>query len=88
MKDYRELLGHKVRDRVTDLEGTVTSVAFDLYGCVSAWVTPPFDKKGNKSDGGWLDAKRLVVLSKQPVMKATFAAPGSEAGPEAKGPPR
>jgi len=70
MNSYLELLGHKVRDRVTGFEGVVSSVSFDLFGCVQTVVTPPMDKKtGKRPDSEWFDHKRLEKLSKEPVMK-------------------
>lgn len=67
---YLGFLGHKVRDRVTGFEGIVTSVGFDLYGCVQMVVQPDLkDGKGTKlEDAHWFDEKRLEKLSSQPVM--------------------
>jgi len=33
-------LGLKVKDRVTGFEGVVSTMSFDLYGCIQAAVTP------------------------------------------------
>lgn len=70
MEQYiKRLLGHKVKDRVTGFEGTVTSVSFDLFGCVQCIVTPEHNKKEGKTpDSYWFDEKRVEVLSKDPVM--------------------
>ncbi len=62
-------LGFKVRDRVTGIEGIVTSVGFDLYGCVQVIINPGIDKDGKIRDGLWLDIARLEILSKKPVMQ-------------------
>lgn len=67
MNEYLELLGFKVRDVVTGFSGTVTSVSFDLYGCVQAIVSPEF-KDGKIGDSHWFDLKRLKVESADPVM--------------------
>jgi hypothetical protein len=58
---YIDLLGKGARDRVTGFAGRVTSVSFDLYGCVQAALTPPIDKDGKRVDGIWLDVHRLDV---------------------------
>lgn len=63
-----ELLGLRVRDAVTGFEGIVSSVGFDLYGCVQAVVTPPV-RDGKPGDGMWFDTKRLIVLDKTPVLE-------------------
>lgn len=68
MKDL-ELLGLKVRDRVTGFTGVVSSVCFDLYGCVQAVVSPPVDDKGALAESKWIDTSRLEVLSTVPVME-------------------
>jgi hypothetical protein len=68
MKDL-ELLGLKVRDRATGFVGVVSSVSYDLYGCISAVVAPPVDEKGALPDGKWFDTSRLEVLDPVPVME-------------------
>lgn len=70
MEKHFELFGLKVRDAVTGFEGVVTTISFDLYGCVQAIVTPELDKKaaGDSERSRWFDTKRLVALSKKPVM--------------------
>lgn len=62
------LLGLKVRDRVTYFEGIVSSISFDLYGCVQAAVSPPVDKEGKLPDGRWFDIHRLVSIDADRVM--------------------
>ena len=57
-------LGEEGQDKVTGFRGIVTSVSFDLYGCVSYWLTPKVkqDDDGNQAptDGGrWFDADRI-----------------------------
>ena len=62
-----DLLGLKVRDKVTGLEGVVTSLSFDLYGCIQAAVTAPA-KDGKVEYGVWFDITRLKILSEKRVM--------------------
>lgn len=64
---HLNLLGLKARDKVTGLEGVITSLSFDLYGCVQAILTPPASD-GKVPDGCWLDVNRLDSLSKKRVM--------------------
>jgi hypothetical protein len=57
-----EYLGREARDRVTNFQGVVTSISFDLYGCVQAIVTPKADESGSKlEDSRWFDVKRLTL---------------------------
>jgi hypothetical protein len=63
------LLGLRVRDKVTKHAGIVTSVSFDLYGCIQVIVTPEIDKDGKPGDGRWFDEKRLEILHPDPVME-------------------
>jgi len=64
-----ELLGLKVEDVVTGFKGVVSSISFDLYGCVQAVVAPAMNDKGETPDGRWFDTKRLKVLAPAPVME-------------------
>lgn len=69
------LLGRRVEDRVTGFKGVITSVSFDLYGCVMCVVTPPTKEDGNETKAGWFDVQRLQVEPGDPVMPLpTFAA--------------
>lgn len=90
-----KLMGVKVRDRVTGFTGVVSSVSFDLYGCVQAVVTPGVDEKGEMKDGRWFDTSRLDVVDAKPVMElpawmpvtsAPVAAASSVRGPASKPP--
>lgn len=85
------LFGLKVRDRVTGFAGVVTSVSFDLYGCVQAVVTPSAGEAGKLEDSRWFDTKRLEAIDFAPVMALpTFeVVPGPEGKPAASSlPPR
>jgi len=64
-----ELLGFRVRDKVTGLTGICESVSYDLYGCIQAVVRPPLNEKGEVVDGRWFDVSRLEVLEEKPVME-------------------
>ena len=66
--NYLELLGLKVRDRVTGFTGIVESISWDLYGCIQAVVRPPVNDKGEMPDGKWCDVLRLDVLETTPIM--------------------
>ncbi len=69
VQEQFELLGLKVEDRVTKYKGIVTSISFDLYGCVQVLVNPGLRKKEDKlGEQIWFDIGRLKVLDKTPVM--------------------
>ena len=55
-------LGYRVRDRVTNIEGVVTSVCFDLYGCVQACIHPGVKADGDLNSVHWYDISRLVMI--------------------------
>ncbi len=67
MNKHLKLLGLKGKDLVTGYEGVITSVSFDLYGCVQVVVTPPI-KDGKKEAGDWFDVNRIKILDNKPVM--------------------
>jgi hypothetical protein len=68
LRDF-ELLGLKVQDCVTKRIGVVTSLSYDLYGCVQAVLTPFVDGEGKPGESQWYDSKRLQILDAIPVMK-------------------
>lgn len=80
--DHLNLLGHKVTDRVTGFTGVVTSVSFDLYGCIQAIVHPGLDKDGKPSDQCWFDVNRLQVTGDRVMPKPDYL----RSAPDTKGP--
>lgn len=72
IKKHIELLGHRATDRVTNFSGVITTVSFDLYGCIQVVVTPPVGGNGNSENhypsSHWFDITRLDV-SKERVME-------------------
>lgn len=78
---HLSLLGKKVRDKVTGLEGVVAAISFDLYGCVQATLNSGLDKDGKLRDSYWFDVSRLTILSDTPVMDV----PNFVSGPVARG---
>ena len=82
IKKHLALLGHEVKDKVSDLTGVVISISFDLYGCVQADVREKkLDKEGKLQQGWWMDVSRLIVTSEQPLMDQ----PNFEYGDVARG---
>jgi len=79
--DYIALLGHKATDKVTGFKGVVTSVSFDLYGCIQIVLSPAVKPDGTKGEGFWFDVNRLNLTSKNPVMDV----PSFIKGPVAEG---
>jgi hypothetical protein len=64
------LLGFKVVDRVSGFTGVVTSITYDLYGCMQGLVTPETAEEPSKQrDSRWFDLKRLKAISASPVME-------------------
>ena len=63
-----ELLGLNVRDKVTGCVGVVSSISYDLYGCIQAVLTPKANKEGGIPALRWYDICRLEILSKKPVL--------------------
>ena len=55
------LLGQKVRCKTTGISGVVTSVSFDLYGCIQAVVQPPANADNTVPAGVWCDVNRLEI---------------------------
>ncbi len=61
IRQYIEVLGCAATDRVTGARGILTSVSFDLYGCLQYVIQPPHTPDGKPSDGRWFDKCRLDI---------------------------
>jgi len=68
IEDHINLLGLDVTDKITGFTGIVTSVCFDLYGCIQATIHPGLDKEGKIRDCHWFDISRLRIDTIKPVM--------------------
>ncbi len=53
-------LGMQCSDKVTGFNGVITSVSFDIAGCIQAVVTPPA-KDGKTGESQWFDMGRLTI---------------------------
>ena len=80
MEKHFDLLGKPARDLVTGHEGVVTTISFDLYGCVQVVITP-LAREGKVLCGDWFDVTRIEILDDEPVM----ALPDFEKGYVAEG---
>jgi hypothetical protein len=71
IKKHLDLLGYEVKDKVSDFQGVVVSISFDLYGCVQADVRPLQLTKedGTIKRGIWMDIARLEIIGKKPLME-------------------
>lgn len=75
IEKHIDLLGFRVKDKVTGFVGVVETIGFDLYGCVQAIVRPQLDsKKSNELPScSWLDVKRLEKVGTKRVMEPPMA---------------
>jgi len=83
-----DLLGRRGRDRVTNFKGIITSLSFDLYGCIQVIVKPQVGEDGKSLDGAWFDLNRIVTGDSPKVMPTPdffkgYVAKGNK-GPESK----
>lgn len=69
-----DMLGLRAKDKITGFEGTISTVAFDLYGCVQVVLTPSAGADGKLGDGHWFDVHRLDVQKKRIMPVPDFAA--------------
>lgn len=67
-KQHLDLLGKKAKDAVTGFTGVITTLSFDLYGCIQVVITPPTNKDGAIEKGNWFDVTRIIVCDDEPVM--------------------
>ncbi len=69
IKKHLSKLGFQAKDQVTGFTGVISSICFDLYGCIQASLTPETSKEGKIQDGHWFDIQRLKIIGTKPVMK-------------------
>ena len=81
MKRHIGCLGYKAKDKVTGFEGIVSSVSFDLHGCIQVSLQPPMNSKGEVTSGYWFDINRLEIQGEKPVIDQ----PNFEEGYQAEG---
>ena len=56
------VLGKKVKDKITLFEGIATARIEYLYGCNQIGITPTVDKDGKLREISWYDEGRIEIL--------------------------
>ena len=69
LNKHISMLGYKGTDMVTGFTGVITSISFDLYGCVQAVITPPINSDGETKSGSWYDVTRIELTGDARVME-------------------
>lgn len=73
---HLSLLGYPARDKVTGFKGVITSVSFDLYGCIQYDVTPKKEKdKDVLSRGYWFDVSRIEIRGEKVMEMPDYTDP-------------
>lgn len=73
-----QLLGRCGKDKVTGFVGVITSVGFDLFGCIQVVLSPQV-RDGKTEDGRWFDVQRIELTSESRVMPVpAFSAVATE----------
>ncbi len=71
-------LGDKVKDTITDFEGTAVAKIIYLNGCIRYEVKPKGLEDGKTVEAEWIDETQLVVKGKTKVRKNDdLGGPGS-----------
>ena len=65
IKKHFSMLGYNAMDKVTKVEGIITSISFDLFGCIQVVLTPPHDSQVTPR---WYDIRRIKILDNERVM--------------------
>jgi len=64
-----KFLGKKVKDKISGRKGIVTSVCFDLYGCIQIVIDEQkTDKDGKAVSFGWFDINRAEIITNKTIM--------------------
>ena len=64
----RSIMGRTATEKVTKTTGVITSVSFDLYGCVQAVLSQPVGEDGKTPPSNWWDVTRLGIHDGDAVM--------------------
>ena len=72
--DYEKIvnmLGKKAKDIITGSTGVITSLSFDLYGCIQVILTPgKIDKEFKEVKSiGWVDINRIKIIKNKRIME-------------------
>lgn len=87
LQKHLSLLGLVVEDKVTGLTGVVSSISFDLFGCIQAVITQKTKEDGSIPNSRWFDICRLKIINKNPVMDLpNFMMANRQEGSDLKGP--
>jgi hypothetical protein len=64
-----DFLGKQVKDKISGRKGIVTSVCFDLYGCIQVVINEQRKDKDDKDiTFGWIDINRLKIIKDKKIM--------------------
>lgn len=74
-----EFLGLKAKDKISGYEGVISSINFDLYGCIQVVISPSKKDDGTLPNGHYFDISRVEILDETPVMVAPFLVEAAEA---------
>lgn len=58
---FRHNVGDRAKDRITGLEGIISSRSEHLFGCNRYWIEPEQLHEGKPVDGRWFDEDSIVV---------------------------
>lgn len=73
--EYLDMMGFAFKDKITNFEGSATSVSFDIAGCVQVTLSPQVKKSGELDASVWVDAKRLIKVGRKRVMVPHYVDP-------------
>lgn len=74
----QEMMGLKVREKITGFEGIVTGYCIYISGCNQALVAPATDENGKHVEAMWWDEQRLDVIGTDRVTLDNGDTPGCD----------
>lgn len=79
---HTDLLGQKVKDRITGFGGVVTGYVYYISGCNQCLVVPQVGSDGKQIDGAWFDVQRLEIdADAKRIVLDNGKTPGFDAAP-------
>lgn len=89
-----DMLGREGKDKITGVKGIISSISFDLYGCIQVVLTPSKVKENSEIVfAGWFDINRIELTKKKrtmvpPSYETKYSSSKDVHGPAAKPSPR
>lgn len=68
IEKHIDVLGKRIKEKVTGVEGVAVSISFDLYGCIQILLVRKDESGESLTTGQWIDLNRAKIIDSDRVM--------------------